>query len=575
MKINEFNRIFFDDEQNISFIGEGEVGGKASSLIYFDNILKESDFSEFDEIMVNIPNFTVLRTGVFDDFMTQNDLYDIAYSDKSDDEIAIAFQNASLPFSVLGDLRELISKVNVPLAIRSSSMLEDAKYKPFAGIYGTKMIPNNQFDSDTRFTKMVEGIKYVYASTFFKDAKEYFTASGLEIRKEKMAVIIQEIIGNRYGDKFYPNLSGVGKSYNYYPINETLPEEGVVNLAFGLGKTIVDGGLSWIYCPKYPHKKPPFGSVNEMLKLTQTEFWSVNMGDPPAYDPINETEYMLIENIHSAEEDETLSNLVSTYDHTTDRLTIGSGRDGARVLNFAPILSLELIPINDLLIKLMKVCEEKMDSPVEIEFAMTFSKDSSSEKPYRFGLLQVRQMVVNDTDVRLERSELSSNDTIIASEHVLGNGISNNIKDIVFVKHETFDPAKTELIAKEIAEINSKLLSEKRPYLLIGYGRWGSSDHWLGIPVTWSQISGASIIVEASLENMNIEFSQGSHFFHNLTSFKIQYFYLPLRNDFPTDWNWINSLDHVTDLEFVSHVRYDKALKTIVDGKSRSGVIKK
>ena len=573
--INEFNRTFFDDEQRISFIGEGELGGKASSLKFFDDILKESDFSEFDEIKIDIPTFTVLRTDVFDDFMTQNNLYDIAYSESSDDEIAIAFQNASLPFSVLGDLRELISKVSVPLAIRSSSMLEDAKYKPFAGIYGTKMIPNNQFDSDTRFSKMVEAIKYVYASTFLKDAKEYFRASGLDIRSEKMAVIIQEVIGNRYEDKFYPNLSGVGKSYNYYPINDTLPEDGVINLAFGLGKTIVDGGLSWIYCPECPNKKPPFGSVNDMLKLTQTEFWSVNMGEPPAYDPINETEYMLNDNIHSAEEDNTLLHLASTYDHSTERLTIGTGRDGARVLNFAPLLSLELIPVNDLLKKLMKVCEEKMNSPVEIEFAMTFSQDSSSEQPYRFGLLQVRQMVVNDTDITLEKSVLSAEDTVIASEHVLGNGTSNNIQDIVFVKHETFDPANTELIAKEIAEINSKLLSEKRPYLLIGYGRWGSSDHWLGIPVTWSQISGASIIVEASLENMNIEFSQGSHFFHNLTSFKIQYFYLPLTNDFPIDWDWIRSLEHVTDLEFVSHVKYDKTLQTIVDGKSRSGVIKK
>ncbi|MDA3838857.1 MAG: hypothetical protein PF574_07745 [Candidatus Delongbacteria bacterium] len=573
--INEFNRTFFDDEQKISFIGEGELGGKASSLKFFDDILKESDFTEFDEIQIDIPTFTVLRTDVFDDFMTQNDLYDIAYSDSSDDEIALAFQNASLPFSVLGDLRELISKVNVPLAIRSSSMLEDAKYKPFAGIYGTKMIPNNQFDSDTRFTKMVEGIKYVYASTFLKDAKEYFTASGLDIRTEKMAVIIQEIIGNRYGDKFYPNLSGVGKSYNYYPINDTLPEDGVINLGFGLGKTIVDGGFSWIYCPKCPNKKPPFGSVTDMLKLTQTEFWSVNMGEPSAYDPIKETEYMLKENIHSAEEDNTLQNLASTYDHATERLTMGTGRDGARVLNFAPLLSLELIPVNDLLKSLMKVCEEKMNSPVEIEFAMTFSQDSSLEKPYRFGLLQVRPMVVNDTDVSLERSELSSEDTVIASEHVLGNGTSSNIQDIVFVKHETFDPANTKLIAKEIAEINTKLLSEKKPYILIGYGRWGSSDHWLGIPVTWSQISGASIIVEASLENMNIEFSQGSHFFHNLTSFKIQYFYLPLSNDFPIDWDWIRSLEHITDLEFVSHVKYDKTLKTIVDGKSRSGVIKK
>lgn len=574
MSFNEFNRTFFDTSQRVSFIGEGELGGKAASLNFFNDILLETDFSKFKRIKVDIPTFTVIRTEIFDDFMLQNNLFEIAYSDAEDDEIAIAFQNASLPFSVLGDLRELIAKVDVPLAIRSSSMLEDAKYKPFAGIYGTKMIPNNQFDQDTRFTKMVEAIKYVFASTFFQEAKEYFTAAGLEIRNEKMAVIIQEVIGSRYGDKFYPNLSGVGKSYNYYPINDSLPEDGVVNLAFGLGKTIVDGGLSWIYCPKYPNKKPPFGSINDMLKLTQTKFWSVNMGEPPAYDPSNETEYMLNENILTAENDDTLKNLVSTYDHAAERLTIGTGRDGARVLNFAPLLSLELIPFNELIKEIMKVCEEKVQSAVEIEFAMTFDQDTSIEKPYRFGLLQVRPMVVNNTDINLDKEELLSEDTIIASEHVLGNGITENIHDIVYVKHENFDPMKTMKIADEISRINSELLKEKRPYLLIGYGRWGSSDPSLGIPVTWSRISGAAIIVEASLENMNIEFSQGSHFFHNLTSFKIPYFYLPLRNKFPIKWDSIRSLQSIEELEFVSHVRSQVPLKTIVDGKGRSGVIK-
>lgn len=464
MNINEFNRNFFDEDQKISFIGEGEVGGKAGSLKYFNDILNDSDFSEFGRVLIDIPVFTVIRTDVFDEFMNQNDLFNVAYSDNSDDEIAIAFQNASLPFTVLGDLRELISKVNVPLAIRSSSMLEDAKYRPFAGIYGTKMIPNNQFDPDTRFNKMVEAIKFVYASTFFKDAKEYFSAAELDIKKEKMAVIIQEVVGDRYGNRFYPNMSGVGKSYNYYPVNDSLPEDGVINLAFGLGKTIVDGGVSWIYSPKYPNKKPPFGSVKDMLKLTQTEFWSVNMGEPPEYDPIKETEYMVCENIITAEEDETLKNLVSTYDHVTERLTIGTGRSGARVLNFAPILSLELIPVNDILKKLLKVCEKKLKSPVEIEFAMTFSQDTTCEKPYRFGLLQVRPMVVNNADVTLDISELSSEDTVIASKNVLGNGISENIQDIVFVKEENFDPANTKVIAEEIAQINTKLLKEKKVY---------------------------------------------------------------------------------------------------------------
>ncbi|NOR45957.1 MAG: hypothetical protein GQ534_10265 [Candidatus Delongbacteria bacterium] len=575
MSLSEFNRSFFGSDQKVSFIGDGELGGKAGSLKLFNDILKDSDFSEFKRIDIDIPTFTVLRTDIFDQFMSQNNLYDVAYSDLSDDEIAIAFQNASLPFTVLGDLRELMSEVHVPLAIRSSSMLEDAKYRPFAGIYATKMIPNNQFDTDTRFKKLMEAIKYVYASTFFHGAKEYFKAAELDIKEEKMAVIIQEIIGKRYDDRFYPELSGVAKSYNYYPMSYSKPEDGVVSLGFGLGKTIVDGGLAWIYSPKRPNKPPPFSSVKDMLSLTQTEFWSVNMGEPPAYDPTSETEYMFKDNIYTAEDDDTLKHLASTYDHVTERLTIGTGKKGARVLNFAPLLSLELIPVNDLLKKLMKLCEEKVKSPVEIEFAMTLSQNSDPEKPYRFGLLQVRPMVVNDTDVTLDKSELASKDTIIASEHVLGNGIFDDIKDIVYVKHDKFDPSKTTEIAKSISEINSKLLKEKMPYLLIGYGRWGSSDTSLGIPVEWSQISGAKIIVEASLENMNIEFSQGSHFFHNLTSFKIPYFYLPLRSDYAVKWDWIETQELIQDCDHVCHVRIKQPLSITVDGKNRMGVIKK
>ncbi len=574
MALTEFNRSFFDSDQRISYIGNGELGGKAGSLKLFNDILEDSDFSEFKRIEINIPTFTVLRTDVFDQFMSENNLYEIAYSDMDDNKIGIAFQKASLPFSILGDIRELASKVDVPLAVRSSSMLEDAKYRPFAGIYATKMIPNNQFAADKRYRKLMEAIKYVYASTFFHSAKEYFKASGLNIKKEKMAVIVQEIIGKRYGRRFYPELSGVAKSYNYYPMNYSKPEDGVISLGFGLGKTIVDGGLSWIYSPNRPNKPPPFSSVKDMLSLTQTEFWSVNMGEPPAYDPINEVEYMLKDNIYTAEEDETLKHLASTYDYETERLTIGIGNKGTRVLNFAPLLSLELIPVNDLLKKLMKLCEEKIKSPVEIEFAMTLSHNSP-EKPYRFGLLQVRPMVVNDTDVTLEISELESEDAIIASKHVLGNGITGNIEDIVYVKHETFDPSNTSKIAQEISEINSKLLKEKKPYLLIGYGRWGSSDPWLGIPVDWSQISGASVIVEASLENMNIEFSQGSHFFHNLTSFKIPYFYLPLRNDYVVNWEWIKSQKTIISTNNACHIQLEQPLTIIIDGKSRIGVIKK
>ncbi|KAA3611034.1 MAG: hypothetical protein D8M58_13720 [Calditrichaeota bacterium] len=574
--VSQFNRKFFDPEKRITFIGTGSLGGKAQSLADINNSLNESDdLNSFSNIQVNIPTLAVIRTDVFDAFMKNNNLYEIALSERPDDRISHAFQKAELPFAILGDLRALVNEVHSPLAVRSSSRLEDAMFEPFAGIYGTKMTPNNQHDADTRFKKLVEAIKFVYASTFFKAAKNYIKATKHKIEDEKMAVIIQEVVGQRHDDRYYPQLSGVARSYNFYPMSRANPEDGVVNLALGLGKTIVDGGLCWTYSPAYPTINPPFANVGDMLKQTQTNFWAVNMGKAPAYDPINETEYMNNENIIIADKDGALPFLASTVDKYSGRLAIGTGADGARILTFAPLLQLDDIPLNDCIKSLLNICEKAFENPVEIEFAMTFNDGKDADQKHRFGLLQVRHMVVSNDEIEISPDEFDKDSNLAASLKTLGNGLNESIQEIVYVRPEKFEAKYTQKIAYEIESINKKMVRENRDYVLIGFGRWGSSDPWLGIPVDWSQVSAAKTIVEATLENMNVELSQGSHFFHNLTSFGVTYFSVQFNGPHNIDWDWLNNQPAEEETDFVRHVKLDSPLQIKVDGRSGSGIINK
>ncbi|MCG2760552.1 MAG: PEP/pyruvate-binding domain-containing protein [Candidatus Delongbacteria bacterium] len=557
----------------IEYIGFGEVGGKAHGLIIADEIVnKINSKGKYPSFIIDIPKFTVLRTGVFDTFMQMNDLYKTALSDANDSRIAHEFQKADLPFEILKDLRDLITKANKPLAIRSSSLLEDAKFEPFAGIYATKMLSNNQFDIDTRCRKLYEAVKLIYASAFFKAPKDYMKATKHDIKEEKMAVIIQEVIGRKHDDRFYPDISGVARSYNFYPMGRSKPEEGVVNLAVGLGKTIVDGGISWTYSPEDPTLTPPFGSVSDMLKNTQTEFWHIKMSEPEEYDPINETEFMRTNNIQKAEKDSAVSFAASTVSDS-GRVTPGIGSDGPRIINFAPILKLELLPLNDIVKDLLKNSAEKFNTPVEIEFAVTTTGEGY-DATGRFGFLQVRPMVVSDENVKIESHEIDDEENIVSSEFVLGNGCSEMIKDIVYVKPDVFDAKNTKKIAVEIEKFNSILTVKNRKYLLIGFGRWGSSDHWLGIPVNWSQISNVQTIVEAGLPNMNVELSQGSHFFHNMTCFGVNYFSVPAYYEYEINWNFLKKQKVISESENVVHVECKKPITIKVDGKTGRGIIK-
>jgi len=575
-KHTQFNRRFFSSENRITYIGNGGVGGKGKGLIQIEELLSSENYesADFPQISVQVPYLTILRTDIFDQFMELNKLHDVAYSDIPDERIAHTFQKATLPFEVLGDLRALMKEVNRPLAIRSSSNLEDAMFAPFAGIYGTKMIPNNQSDLETRFKKLTEAIKYVYASTFFHSAKEYIKATEHSIKDEKMAVVIQEVIGHRYQERFYPTVSGVAKSYNFYPSGDSRPEDGVISLALGLGKAIVDGGIAWFFSPQSPQVGPPFGSISDMLKGTQLDFWSVNMGKPPAYNPILETEYLLNNDLTIAESDSVLKLLVSTLDSESGRLIIGMGKKGPRVLTFAPILNYDRFKLIELIKHLIKICEDKFETSVEMEFAITIDKNSN-EDLLNFGFLQVRPMVVTDEKIEIDKGEIKNDNLLLASENVIGNGVIENISDIVYVKPQLFDVKKTREIASEIDLLNSSLVNDNKQYLLIGFGRWGTTDEWSGIPIDWGQISGAKAIVEIMLEGLNFDLSQGSHFFHNLTAFKVIYFSNPHNAKYSVDWDWLNNQTVVKDYKYARHIKTDKPILIKVDTKNKIGIINK
>jgi hypothetical protein len=568
-----FDRAFFGSEQTFTRIGGGSLGGKAEGLIRIRDALRVIEGKEpFDRVRLGIPRLTVLGTDLFDAFMKRNDLYAVALSDQSDERIAHAFQKADLPSAYLGDLRELIENVHSPLAVRSSSLLEDALKRPFAGVYETKMIPNNRPDAATRFQRLSEAVKFVFASTFFRNARSYREATGEGDDSERMAVIVQEVVGDRRGDRFYPHLSLVCRSYNYYPTGRARPDEGVVSLALGLGKTIVDGGVCWSYCPAYPKAPPPFGSAQQIFRDTQSRFWAVNMGPPPPYDPIAETEYLLEGDMGDAEYDGSLPNLVSTYDPGGDRFNPGLGRNGPRVLDFSPLLKLDVFPVNDMVKALLSVCEETLEAKVEVELAMTFP--SAREEKARLGFLQVRPMVAPDQAVEISSEEFSSPTTVVSSLRSMGNGVVEGIQDVVYTKPGAFDAKHTRLMAAELEKVNRSLLREGRPYLLIGFGRWGSSDPWLGIPVTWGMVSGAKAIVEATLPSMNVEPSQGSHFFHNLSSLQVSYFTVShAGNEAALDWTFFEDQDVVSETEFIRHVRVPAPLRIRVDGRTGRGLV--
>jgi len=565
-------REFPSEGASLVRIGDGDIGGKATGLTVIHHAIESAFGSDQPDIDVVIPPLAVLATDAYDAFMQRNDLDRVVESGLSDERLAHAFQQADLPVEILGDLRTITQRVRQPLAVRSSSLLEDALRRPFAGVYETKMTPNNQAEAATRFQRLTEAVKYVYASTHSEAARDYRRATGHDARQEKMAVIIQEVLGSPHGERYYPEISGVARSFNFYPIADARREDGVVQLALGLGKTIVDGDLCYAYSPARPKAPPPFASTRDRLGNTQRTFWAVNTGTPPPYDPIAETEYLVRGSLDDADYDDALRNVASTYLAESDRVVPGVGANGPRIVDFAPLLVLETLPLNRVIRSLLDLSRDVVGRDVEIEFAMAVPR----EPPHRarLGFLQVRPMVVPEALVEIGDADLAAPGLLLASEHAMGNGTVSGIRDVVYVKPDVFEKRYTRAIATQIAAFNSRLMAEERPYLLIGFGRWGSVDPWLGIPVQWGQIAGAASIVEATRPDLWTEPSQGSHFFHNVSSFGVSYFSISHESRPGIDWDWLDLQPVIAETEYVRHVRPGQPLTVKVDGRTGRGVVR-
>lgn len=568
--VAEFLRDRFDRYSNFARIGEGSLGGKGRGLAFIDNLVKRhSEFESFEKATVTIPKTVVLCTDIFDEFMDTNNLYQVALSDVPDDVILRYFLRAKLPDRLVEDFFAFIDAVKSPIAIRSSSLLEDSHYQPFAGIYSTYMIPYVG-DKYEMLRMLSDAIKGVYASVYYKDSKAYMQATQNVIDQEKMAVILQEVVGTQYGNRFYPTISGVARSLNYYPIGEEKAEEGIVNLAVGLGKYIVDGGLTLRVCPYHPNKVLQTSEMEMALRETQTQFYALDMTNAGENFSVDDGFNILKLHVKEAEKDGALNYIASTYDPYDMVIRDGIYPGGRKVITFANILQHDVFPLANILRLAQHYGQEEMRRPVEIEFAVKLNEDRTGT----FYLLQIRPIVDCKKILEEDLTKIPDEDTIIRSNNSLGHGIMDEIQDIIYVKTDNYLASNNQLIAYEIEKLNDEFLKENKNYILIGPGRWGSSDSWLGIPVKWPHISAARIIVEAGLTNYRVDPSQGTHFFQNLTSFGVGYFTVnAYRKDGIYNQEYLNSLPAVHETQYLRHVHFDKPLIVKMDGKKNIGVV--
>jgi hypothetical protein len=479
------------------------------------------------------------------------------------------------PSDIVQKLGEFLETTHTPLAVRSSSLLEDSQYQPFAGVYQTYMIANNNPDSQIRLNELLQAIRLVYASTFAKKAKDYMKATSYRLEEEKMAVIIQKMVGSPRNGRYYPEFAGVAKSYNFYPVPPQKPTDGIVLVGLGLGKTVVDGGNTVRFCPKFPRHMLQFFSAKETLKNAQQNFYALNLeesliranGRMP-------DEFVQLFDLRKAEEDETLFYVASTYSPENDSVYDGISRAGRRVVTFSPILKHKLFPLADVLDLVLDMGTWGMGTQVEIEFAVNMNV--TTHQPNEFAFLQIRPLVLSSELEELQIDQLNSRDLICQSDQVLGNGAIRDIFDIIVVDIQKFDRGKSIRVAQEVSQLNTMLLAQKRPYVLIGVGRWGSLDHWLGIPVTWDQISGAAAIVESGFKDFHVTPSQGSHFFQNITSFRVGYFTVnAFEHQGFIDWEWLSQQPAKDELEFTRHLRFDEPITVKINGHKNVGVILK
>lgn len=566
-----FQRDRFDRYSNFARIGDGSLGGKGRGLAFIDNMVKRhAEFDEFENAQVVIPKTVVLCTDIFDEFMDTNNLYQLALSDASDDEILRHFLRAKLPDRLVEDFFAFFDVVKSPIAIRSSSLLEDSHYQPFAGIYSTYMIPYLS-DKYEMLRMLSDAIKGVYASVYYKDSKAYMQATSNVIDQEKMAVILQEVVGTQYGDRYYPSISGVARSVNYYPINDEQAEEGTVSLALGLGKYIVDGGLTLRVCPYHPDKVLQTSEMEMALRETQTRFYALDLKNMGQNFSLDDGFNLLKLPVKEAEADGSLNYIASTYDPYDMVIRDGIYPGGRKVITFANILQHDVFPLPRILQLVQKYGQGEMRRPVEIEFAVNFN---AKEKNGTFYLLQIRPMVDMKADLAEDLNLIPTEQILLRSENALGQGVMDDIQDVIYVKTDGYSASNNQLIAYDIEKLNRRFLDEGKHYVLVGPGRWGSSDTWLGIPVKWPNISAARVIVEAGLTNYRVDPSQGTHFFQNLTSFGVGYFTINAYiNDGIYNQELLNSMPAVEETKFLRWVHFDKPLTVKMNGKKKVGVV--
>ncbi|MBO7046189.1 MAG: phosphoenolpyruvate synthase, partial [Prevotella sp.] len=575
-----FDRLKFDHYSHFARIGEGSLGGKGRGLAFLDRIIKRHpELNQFEGAEVSIPKTVVLCTDFFDEFMEKNNLYPIALSDAPDEEILKHFLRAQLPDSLIADFFTFFDAVKSPIAVRSSSLLEDSHYQPFAGIYSTYMIP--YLDDKYEMLRMLAcAIKGVYASVYYKNSKAYMLATQNVIDQEKMAVILQEVVGKRYGDLYYPNFSGVLRSLNYYPIGEEKAEEGIASLALGLGKYIVDGGQTLRVSPYHPTQVLQTSEMETALTETQTRFYALDMSHVGDDFKVDDGFNIKSLRVKQADADGSLNYIASTYDPVDQIIRDGLYEGGRKVISFCGVLQQGIFPLPELLQMAQKYGSEEMRRPVEIELAGNLNADKTGT----LYLLQIRPIVDSKQVLDEDLQKIPDADCLLRSHNSLGHGISEDVIDVVYVKAgEDFTAANNPTIASHIERINQKFLDGKyvsedgtvgSNYVLVGPGRWGSSDYWLGIPVKWPHISAARVIVETGLKNYHVDPSQGTHFFQNLTSFGVGYFTI---NTYTGDGIFqkdiLDAMPAIEETEYVRHVRFEHPLKIMMDGKKQTGVV--
>lgn len=574
--ISEFRKETFDPKNSFARIGGGSLGGKARGLGFINSLIANYNVKDlFSNIEVSVPSAIVIGTEIFDNFIKDNNLEMFALQENDDLKLTQTFIEAPyFPKDIKQKLLDFLEITQVPLAVRSSSLLEDSQFQPFAGVYQTYMLPNSNSDIKVRLEELLQAIKCVYASTYHQKAKDYMKATAYRLEEEKMAVIVQRLVGSEHGGKFYPDFAGVGKSFNFYPVPPQKSDDGIALVALGLGKTVVEGGNTVRFCPRFPKHLLQFFSTKETLMHAQQDFYALDLKGKLDHhpdsikDPLVKTYELTV-----SEEDGTLYSVGSTYSTEDEAVYDGISRDGIRVVTFSPILKHKMFPLPEILDLLLSLGTWGMGSPVEIEFAVNLSVPKG--KPKEFAMLQMRPLVISRELDELV-IDVDKKDLVCQSTQVLGNGATDGIYDLVFVDINQFDRGKSKVVAGEIAQLNSKLLNDKKPYVLVGLGRWGSLDPWLGIPVTWDQISGAAAIVESGFKDFEVEPSQGSHFFQNITSFRVGYFTVDAANKIGfIDWDWLLSQKAVEELEFTKHLRFQSSISVRINGHKNKGIITK